>query len=69
MQRKRVVELESNPGLPLTDKEYKDGWHRCKSEWDGLLIHTSWPEYQYCDCFEDPEDYYNETKDLGELED
>jgi hypothetical protein len=33
----------------LTDREFANGWHFC-FEWDGLLIHPSWPEAECCRC-------------------
>lgn len=31
----------------LTKAEVKEGWHYCP-EWDGLLIHPSDPEADFC---------------------
>lgn len=35
--------------LELSKEEINDGWHFCW-EWDGLLIHPTWGEFQHCDC-------------------
>jgi hypothetical protein len=45
-QRQRLIEH----GLDrLTDVECADGWHLC-AEWDGMLIHPTWPEAECCTC-------------------
>jgi hypothetical protein len=37
-------------GETLTQDETNAGWHYCNSEWDGMLIHTTWPEKEACTC-------------------
>lgn len=49
MTDKRYSELMHNIDLTLTEEEIKEGWHFCQ-DWDGLLIHTSWKEYECCHC-------------------
>ena len=45
----RVMELEENPELPLTQEEIADGWHRCP-DWDFMLVHPKMPESDACLC-------------------
>lgn len=47
MTRERYTELVQNVGLTLTQDEVKAGWHFCY-DWDWMLIHTSWEEFQDC---------------------
>lgn len=68
MRESRYKELMDNIELNLTDDECSKGWHFCKSEWDGALIHTSWSHmYSVCNCFTDEFkiQYKNETEHLG----
>lgn len=50
MTSDRYKELMNNYELKLTDNEIKEGWIFCNCEWDGLLIHKSDPESQFCTC-------------------
>lgn len=49
MTRQRMIELTKNLNATLTKEELAEGWHFC-SEFDGLLIHSSHPEYEVCTC-------------------
>lgn len=68
MKENRYKELMNDTALNLTQSECDEGWHFCKSEWDGALIHTSWQTmYSACNCFTDEFkiQYKNETEHLG----
>lgn len=47
--RYRSLIYEGAPAK-LTDEEVEAGWHFCNSEWDGALIHKTWPEFEACTC-------------------
>lgn len=47
MTKKRYGELFNDVTLNLTEEEVKAGWY-FSDEFDGLLIHTSWPEHELC---------------------
>ena len=49
MKDERYKQLEKAAKVKLTEEEKQDGWHFCR-EWDGMLIHSSWPEYESCIC-------------------
>lgn len=49
MKKERYKDLMTNFDLNITDEEFKAGWHFCW-EWDGLLIHKTWPETECCIC-------------------
>lgn len=49
MENSRYAELSNDLKTRLTDEEAKMGWHFC-NEWDGLLIHKTWPEHECCVC-------------------
>lgn len=51
MTFERYCELERNESCTLLATEVLAGWHFCR-EWDGLLIHKSWPEAEACSCQE-----------------
>lgn len=68
MKIERYEQLMKNMELNLTQEECDNGWHFCKSEWDGALIHTSWSHmYSACNCFTDEFkiQYKKETAHLG----
>lgn len=50
MTRGRHRFLEFNLEEKLTKEEVADGWHFCNSEWDGMLIHITSPEFEGCKC-------------------
>jgi hypothetical protein len=52
MGRDRYNELMLDQSAKLTQEEIDDGWHFC-TEWDFLLIHKSWMEFECCDCYGD----------------
>jgi hypothetical protein len=49
MENARYIELTNNLELKLSNEEVDLGWHFC-NEWDGLLIHKTWPEHECCIC-------------------
>lgn len=50
MTLERHAFLMDNPKEELTPEEFDAGWHFCTSEWDGLLIHRTDHEAQFCKC-------------------
>lgn len=50
MKGERYKELTTSDKYNLTKEELSRGWHFCHSEWDNMLIHSSWPEYEVCKC-------------------
>jgi hypothetical protein len=48
MTPQRYKHLEKY-GDPLLTDEVREGWHYC-GDWDGMLIHISWTEYEACTC-------------------
>jgi hypothetical protein len=50
----RFKELEQDCSLKLTNEEINEGWHFC-FDWDGMLIHKSYPEFEVCTCFSSPQ--------------
>lgn len=50
MNRERYMELAKNPELKLTEEEIREGWFFCNCEWDGMLIHDSHVEAEFCGC-------------------
>lgn len=55
MSDERYNELMNNLDLKLTEGEIRVGWLWCRA-FDGLLIHKSWKEYEYC---KDEDEYSN----------
>lgn len=53
MTYERYYELERDLNLKLTAEEVEAGWHFCNAEWDGMLIHESWPEAECCSCLKE----------------
>lgn len=49
MDELRYRALIAFQGLLLTNKESLNGWHFC-GDWDEMLIHSSSPEYECCNC-------------------
>ena len=49
MTKDRYNELMGDLKKELTKEEIEGGWHFCYY-WDCLLIHSSWPEYESCEC-------------------
>lgn len=49
MTPERYHELLINPQMKLIPSEIDAGWHFCY-DWDGMLIHKTWPEYEMCNC-------------------
>jgi hypothetical protein len=45
----RYKALEYDENAQLTSDEITDGWHFCY-DWDYMLIHTTWEEYNSCTC-------------------
>jgi len=47
------AEVESNPNFTglLTKEETDAGWHFCNTGWDGMLVHITEEEMEYCRCF------------------
>lgn len=50
MCEERWQQLMDNPELELTPGEIRVGWNWCNA-FDGLLVHRTWEEAKYCDCF------------------
>lgn len=48
MNRKRYAELIKTDAK-LTEDEKREGWHFCK-EWDFMLIHNTYIEFDACIC-------------------
>lgn len=44
--------LLSDPSckLFLTEQEMADGWHFCNTGWDGMLVHITDEEMEFCQC-------------------
>jgi hypothetical protein len=55
MTGERYAYLSKNMDASLTEEEYKAGWHFCY-DWDGMLIHESYPEFKCCSCKDEPEE-------------
>jgi hypothetical protein len=51
MTPQRYNALMSNLKEELTQEEFDAGWHWCFSEWDGLLVGPTVPEWEYCTCY------------------
>ena len=49
MKLSRYNELEGGAKPKLTEEEKQGGWHFC-SDWDSMLIHSTWDEYSCCTC-------------------
>ena len=49
MNKKRYQDLMENPLWTLTKEEELEGYHFC-GDWDGRLIHKSWPAISKCSC-------------------
>ena len=49
MTKNRYEILMGNSKLKLRKLEIEKGWHFCYN-WDGLLIHKSWKEFEHCSC-------------------
>jgi len=48
MKQERYNEIEYK-NERLIKEEIDQGWHFC-GDWDFLLIHITWPEYEECTC-------------------
>lgn len=44
------INNKDNPACRLTKEELESGWHYCNTSFDGMLIHNTWDEYEYCCC-------------------
>lgn len=49
MTPERYNFLEVKFGATLTQEEIAAGWHFCEN-WNDMLIHRDWPEFQECTC-------------------
>jgi hypothetical protein len=49
MTRERYDYLNRTMESRLTPEEVAAGWHFCL-DWDGMLIHKTWPEAECCAC-------------------
>jgi hypothetical protein len=47
----RYNELCRSKDATLTQAELDAGWFFCLCEWDGMLLHKSDKEAEYCGCF------------------
>jgi len=45
-------ELLSNPSFTgfMSEEESDAGWHFCNTGWDGMLIHLTDDEIEFCEC-------------------
>ncbi len=50
MTIERYEAIMMDQDLYLTKDEVKAGWHFC-IDWDDMLIHKDWPEFQSCSCY------------------
>lgn len=50
MTKERYNQLMDDDHSELNADEWKEGWHFCMTEWDGLLIGPGMPEFKYCNC-------------------
>jgi len=44
MTFQRYWDLQHDVSFELTDEELQNGWLFDHDNWDGMLIHKSWPE-------------------------